>query len=101
MIQLTSVILQHPGKVDTLAFANFSQMLGKQTRKLAVAGAFRQVTLDYSKQEVSWSSDARQALGQKLVRVGRVLEDAFGGAQDVEGGLIGDQVFVVQTRPQP
>ena len=89
------------GKADTLAFANFSQALSKQSGKGTTPGKFRRITLDYSKQEMSRSEEARQEAGQKLVKVGRALEKAFGGAQDIEGGLIGEEIFVVQTRPQP
>ena len=52
-------------------------------------------------QALSVSEDRREAVGKQLAQVGAALEDAFGGAQDVEGALIGDAVFIVQTRPQP
>lgn len=40
-------------------------------------------------------------IGQQLCKVAAALEDAFGAPQDVEGALVGSDVFVVQTRPQP
>lgn len=40
-------------------------------------------------------------IGERLCEVGVSLETVFGGAQDVEGALIDDRIFVVQSRPQP
>lgn len=57
--------------------------------------------VDYSKQQLSVSSDARVELGRRVGSVAACMERAFGGAQDVEGCLVGDVLYVVQTRPQP
>ena len=40
-------------------------------------------------------------LGAKLGKVGVQLEEAFGGPQDVEGAIVDDSVYIVQSRPQP
>ena len=42
-----------------------------------------------------------RAAARRLLGVGVQLEQAFGGAQDVEGCIVGKDLFVVQTRPQP
>lgn len=47
------------------------------------------------------SKEAREALGRQLAAVGSLLEREFGCPQDVEGCIAGDQLFIVQTRPQP
>ena len=52
-------------------------------------------------QELSRSGQKREEVGKKLAAVGAALEKAFQGPQDVEGALVGSQVFIVQTRPQP
>jgi phosphoglucan,water dikinase len=57
--------------------------------------------IDYSKQQLSMSADARTAMAHRIGAVASCLERAFGGAQDVEGCWVGDELFVVQTRPQP
>lgn len=57
--------------------------------------------LDYSKMQLSVSADARVALAQRIGAVASCMERAFGGAQDVEGCLVGEDLYVVQTRPQP
>lgn len=40
-------------------------------------------------------------VGQQLCKVAVELEEAFGAPQDVEGAIVGSDVFIVQTRPQP
>ena len=52
-------------------------------------------------QDLSRSEDHRKTVGRKLAAVGAALEKAFKGPQDVEGALVGSDVYIVQTRPQP
>ncbi len=89
--------------MTTLAFANFSQALGKLVGKQAgKSGSKYGVTpMDYSKQELSTSEEKRAEVGKKLAAAGVDLEESFGGPQDVEGALVGNDTFIVQTRPQP
>ncbi len=65
----------------------------------AFASATR--TVDYSKQQLSVSAEAREALGRRIGAIAALLEEQFGGAQDVEGCVVGEDVYIVQTRPQP
>ena len=37
---------------------------------------------------------------RKLVRVAVAVERGLDGAQDIEGALVGDQVYLLQSRPQ-
>ncbi|KAI8466100.1 MAG: pyruvate phosphate dikinase [Monoraphidium minutum] len=100
------------GSVTTLAFANFTQALLPAQTPVAAgaagggapAGALHACSvqlLDYSQAALSRSVEARKQLGGRLGGVAAVLEREFGGPQDVEGCMLGDAVFVVQTRPQP
>lgn len=57
--------------------------------------------MDYSRAELTVNKDARVALGRRLGALAALLEREFAGAQDVEGCLVGAEVYVVQTRPQP
>ena len=52
-------------------------------------------------QELSRSEERRREVGSSLAAVGAALEKAFKGPQDVEGALVGSDVYIVQTRPQP
>ncbi|KAG2301304.1 hypothetical protein Bca52824_029955 [Brassica carinata] len=88
------------GTVQTLAFANFSEELLVSGRGPA-DGKYVRLTVDYSKKRLTVDSVFRQKLGQRLGSVGFFLERNFGCAQDVEGCLVGEDVYIVQSRPQP
>ena len=70
--------------VEILSFANFSGV-GE---------------LDYS--ELAYTKDPQSLvdLGIKLCKLGVSLEEAFGEPQDIEGAIVGEKVFIVQSRPQ-
>lgn len=92
------------GKFDalvcTLAFANFSEELVVRSAGPA-DGEVIHLTVDYSQKPVTVDAVYRQQLGQRLGAVGYFLERKFGCPQDVEGCLLGKDIYVVQTRPQP
>ncbi|XP_048629319.1 phosphoglucan, water dikinase, chloroplastic-like [Brassica napus] len=88
------------GIVQTLAFANFSEEL-LVSGKGPADGKYVRLTVDYSKKRLTVDSVFRQRLGQRLGSVGFFLERNFGCAQDVEGCLVGEDVYIVQSRPQP
>ncbi|GAA0164916.1 kinase [Lithospermum erythrorhizon] len=88
------------GSVHTLAFANFSEEM--VVRGVGPAdGEVLRLTVDYSRKPLTIDPIFRQQLGQRLGAVGFFLERKFGGPQDVEGCLVGKDIFIVQTRPQP
>ncbi|KAK9088030.1 hypothetical protein Syun_030424 [Stephania yunnanensis] len=88
------------GQVRTLAFANFSEELLVLSSGPA-DGEVICLPVDYSKKPLTLDPILRRQLGQRLCAVGFFLERKFGCAQDVEGCIIGEDVFIVQTRPQP
>ncbi|MED6113696.1 Phosphoglucan, water dikinase, chloroplastic [Stylosanthes scabra] len=88
------------GQVQTLAFANFSEELLVRGGGPADGEVIR-LTVDYSKKPLTVDPVFRQQLGQRLCSVGFFLERKFGCPQDVEGCLVGKDIFIVQTRPQP
>ena len=83
------------GAVRTLAFASFSQAL-----RTSPDGGMMPNPVDYSKVELSLSADARQKLGQRLAAIGRFVEEALGKPQDIEGAVVGNEIYLVQSRPQ-
>lgn len=86
------------GNVRTLAFANFSEeLLGAGPAD----GEVIHLTVDYSKKPLTIDPIFRRQLGQRLGAVGFFLEQKFGCPQDVEGCVVGKDIFIVQTRPQP
>uniref|UniRef100_A0A7R9VQR9 CBM20 domain-containing protein n=2 Tax=Chlamydomonas euryale TaxID=1486919 RepID=A0A7R9VQR9_9CHLO len=104
------------GKVDTLAFANFSRALvpvpsrligqrqGQGSRTLG-AGLV-ETEVDYSKQRITVDAEYRADVGQRLAAVGVAIEAYFGKKpQDIEGGLVETEksdadIFIFQSRPQ-
>ncbi|CAO2041269.1 unnamed protein product [Urochloa humidicola] len=88
------------GQVTTLAFANFSEEMVVLTSGPADGEVVR-LTVDYSKKTLSVDATFRSQFGQRLAAIGQYLEQKFGSAQDVEGCLVGEDIFIVQSRPQP
>jgi phosphoglucan,water dikinase len=88
------------GSVKTLAFANFSEELVVGASGPA-DGEVMSLTVDYSLKPLTVDPVFRRQLGQRLGSVGFFLEQKFGGPQDVEGCVVGKDIFIVQTRPQP
>ncbi|KAH7438540.1 hypothetical protein KP509_04G019300 [Ceratopteris richardii] len=88
------------GSVKVFAFANFSEELVVQTDGEA-DGTVRKQIVDYSRKSLSTNGHYRDRLTEQLTTIGFLLEQKFGGPQDVEGCIIGQKIYIVQTRPQP
>ncbi|CAN1837725.1 Phosphoglucan, water dikinase, chloroplastic [Linum perenne] len=88
------------GSVKTLAFANLSEEMVVTGGSVA-DGEVQHLTVDYSKKELTVDSGIRNQIGQRLGAIGCYLEREFGCPQDVEGCMVGEDVYIVQTRPQP
>lgn len=88
------------GLVRTRAFANFSEEMLISGAGPADGEVIR-LTADYSKKSLTIDPIFRHQLGQRLCSVGFFLERKFGCPQDVEGCLVGKDIYIVQTRPQP
>ncbi|WVZ92117.1 hypothetical protein U9M48_038206, partial [Paspalum notatum var. saurae] len=87
------------GRVTTVAFANFSEEMVVLNSGPADGEVIRQ-TVDYSNKPLSVDATFRGQFGQRLAAIGQYLEQKFGSAQDVEGCLVGSDIFIVQSRPQ-
>jgi phosphoglucan,water dikinase len=83
------------GEVQTLAFANFSYAL----RAASKDGLTREL-LDYSRVSLSRETELRTDMGRRLAKVGSVVEIKFGKAQDIEGAIVGNRIYLVQSRSQ-
>ncbi|XVF84501.1 hypothetical protein PTKIN_Ptkin17bG0041800 [Pterospermum kingtungense] len=88
------------GLVRTLGFANFSDEMVVSGASPADGEVIR-LTVDYSKKPLTVDPKFRHQLSQRLCAVGFFLERKFGCPQDVEGCVLGKDIYVVQTRPQP
>ncbi|CAM0912375.1 unnamed protein product [Alopecurus aequalis] len=86
--------------VTTLAFANFSEEMLVLNSGPADGEVVR-LTVDYSKKPLSIDGTFRKQFGQRLAAIGQYLEQKFESAQDVEGCMVGKDIYIVQSRPQP
>jgi len=86
------------GQARLLSCANFSFAFRPILAGEAV-GITRE-RLDYSRVTLSTGPEAAQRLGQRLGQIAEFLEDALGQPQDVEGVCVGEEIHLVQTRPQ-
>lgn len=83
------------GSVCILAFANFSQAIWP-----GPSGNLIQETVDYSSIGLSTDKAFRNRLGGHLGAIGRFVEDSLGMPQDIEGLVLKDKIYLVQSRPQ-
>ncbi len=58
------------------------------------------MTVDYSRTKLSTDQAFRTRLGARLGAIGRLVEDSMKGPQDIEGLVIKDRIYLVQSRPQ-
>ncbi|NVM20951.1 MAG: TIM barrel protein [Desulfobacterales bacterium] len=86
---------KHTGDVRMAAFASFSHAIWPDG-----AGGLIRKAVDYSRIGLSRDEDFRNYLGRRLGSIGRFVEDALGGPQDMEGLVLGDGIYLVQSRPQ-
>lgn len=86
---------KHTGSVCMLAFASFSYAIWP-----GPSGNLIQKTVDYSRIGLSKDKVFRNRMGGHLGAVGRFVEDSFGMPQDIEGLVLKDKIYLVQSRPQ-
>jgi phosphoglucan,water dikinase len=86
---------KHSGSATTLAFANFSHALWPDP-----AGGVSPKIVDYSHIAMSCDADARKRMGRRLASIARLVEGAFEKPQDIEGAVVGEEIYLVQARPQ-
>ncbi len=86
---------KHTGKIGMLSFANYSHAIWPDAE-----GGLFQKRVDYSRVNLSKDLDHRNTLGVRLMKIGRFVEDAFGHPQDIEGAIVGNDIYLVQSRAQ-
>jgi phosphoglucan,water dikinase len=77
--------------IAVLAFANFSH---------ALRPSLHRETLDYSRIDLSREPATLESLGRRLCRIGAFVEQALEKPQDIEGAVVKDTIYLLQTRPQ-
>jgi phosphoglucan,water dikinase len=86
--------LRRSGEVRMLSFADMSRAL------FAAEGGPGRGVVDYSGVPLTTDGAYRSALGRRLLRGALLMERAFGRPQDIEGAVVGDDVYFLQSRAQ-
>eukprot|EP00916_Digyalum_oweni_P016388 GHVL01026875.1.p1 GENE.GHVL01026875.1~~GHVL01026875.1.p1 ORF type:complete len:1084 (-),score=146.71 GHVL01026875.1:279-3530(-) len=87
---------------EMLSFCSFSYGIELETTQSNPHEAFKThaVCHNYCGDLMTTSHSYRSKLAIRLCQIARELESAFGGAQDIEGCIVGLDVYIVQTRSQ-
>jgi phosphoglucan,water dikinase len=83
------------GDLQILSFASYSFFL----RPAGSGGTIRE-RVDYSAIPFSRDSDFRRELAIRIGKAGGLVEHALGRPQDIEGAVKGEEIYLVQARPQ-
>jgi phosphoglucan, water dikinase len=86
---------KNTGVVRMLSFASFSQAFVPGS-----PGGLARKVMDYSRTTLSTDERFRTALGERLMNVAAFVEKGLGGPQDIEGVISGEEICLVQSRPQ-
>eukprot|EP00922_Rhytidocystis_sp_ex-Travisia-forbesii_P037376 GHVS01055700.1.p1 GENE.GHVS01055700.1~~GHVS01055700.1.p1 ORF type:complete len:770 (+),score=133.38 GHVS01055700.1:1179-3488(+) len=109
---------KYTGVVEMLSFASYSELmmpvlprkdsfaqLGGGTLAQAVSpnvtNQVKNVVCDYSLDPMATSKPYRTRVALRLAAVGMAIEAAFGLPQDIEGCMHQNDIYIVQSRPQP
>ena len=84
------------GETDLIRHASFSFAL----RSGGSQPDSNKERLDYAHVPFSNDPDASQRFGRRFVVIASFLEERLGRAQDVEGVVVGNDIYLVQTRAQ-
>ena len=87
---------QTPGEARTTAFASVGVRRGYDAEVDDVATT----ACDYSREAMTTDANARETLARRVAAVALAAEAEFGEPQRVEGCVVGDEVWVVQTKPR-
>lgn len=105
-------IISYPSKLvgmfikKSLIFRSDSN--GEDLEGYAGAGLYDSITmdkmekvvLDYSNDPLLCNKSYQQSIFQRIAEAGKIVEDIFGSAQDIEGVVKDGEIYIVQTRPQ-
>jgi phosphoglucan,water dikinase len=88
------VLKKGAGAVRMLGFASFSQAIWPDA-----GGGLIRKTVNYATVPLSTNEDLRNRLGRRLGNIAELVEGSLKGPQDIEGLVLGDRIYLVQSRP--
>jgi len=84
-----------------MSFANFSAAAVATDAPRNRKGQRRGTEpIDYSMQPLSTDAAARTKLGQRLAMLARLVDGTLEGAHEVEGVVVGDNLYLLRAHPQ-
>jgi len=83
------------GRIEINAFASLSSGLWP-----GPDGGLHRETINYAKIDFSTKAAIREAVGRRLTAISRYVEASLQGPQDLEGAIIGQDIYLLQARPQ-
>ncbi len=86
---------KHTGAVRMLSFASFSYAFVP-----GPPGELSREVTDYTGASLSTDEKARMTTGERLMNIAVSVEKDLGKPQDIEGVISGDEIYLVQSRPQ-
>jgi phosphoglucan, water dikinase len=86
---------KNTGAVRMLSFASFSQACVP-----GPPGGLAREVMDYSRAALSTNEEVRASTGGRLMNVAAFVEKNMGKPQDIEGVISGEEIYLVQARPQ-
>ncbi|KAJ8906053.1 hypothetical protein NDN08_002553 [Rhodosorus marinus] len=81
-------------RAEVLALASFSYSLEPGGGNLGL----EKKAVDYSTVKMTTSSDWREEMTRRLARIAKFLEAHYGKPQDIEGVVVGETIYLVQSR---
>ena len=95
MVEPDTIILQRDWN-DTLTIKNIE--VGKKSKKITMTENSGTALKELTEKEIKESS-LRNQDALKLAKVGIQLENIFQSYRDIEWAIIGDKIFLLQSRP--
>ncbi len=89
------ICLKSTGKTTMHSFANYSYSILPSDK-----GGLLYKRTDYSNIPLSVDAESRNRTGASLAAIGKEVEVFFGSPQDIEGAIAGDDIYLLQSRPQ-
>ena len=101
-------ISHHPVTSGVATIIARSDSNGEDLEGFAGAGLYDSVTVDpteekyvdYSQEWLIWDAGRRNALMSKLAELAVAIETEMQAPQDIEGCIVGDNIYIVQSRNQ-
>jgi phosphoglucan,water dikinase len=90
-----AVYRKNTGDTEMHSFASYSAALVGDSRE----GTVRKI-IDYSKVQFSRDEKFRTELSARIGKTGVLTENSLGLPLDIEGCVVGSEIFLVQARPQ-